>query len=116
VLVHQGSVEQGEELLAKRWPDAVAVADPGLKLYSALSIRRGRWSEVLSPRAWGPAIRAMLKGHVVGVPVGDTRVFPGIFLVHGDRVLWRHDFAHTGDHPSEEQLVAAVEASLAQAR
>jgi hypothetical protein len=29
---------------------------------------------------------------------------PGLFWVAADRVLWRHDFAHVGDHPDFEAL------------
>jgi hypothetical protein len=24
---------------------------------------------------------------------------PGLFLVSGDTILWKHDFRHAGDHP-----------------
>ena len=106
-LVHQGSVEQGRELLAKRWPGALAISDPERRLYGAFAVKRGKLLELLGPQTWVAGFRALFKGHFVGKPVGDPLVLPGMFLAHGNRVLWSHDFRHAGDLPSEADLVAA---------
>ncbi len=107
-VVHQGSVEQGEALLKGRWPDALAIADPDLALYGAFGLGRGSVGEVLGAGAWVAAARAALKGNFVGLPVGDPWVMPGMFLAHGDRILWRHEFRHVGDLPPVEDIVAAA--------
>ena len=112
-LVHQGSVEDGERLLASRWPEAVAVSDPDLALYSAFGLGRGSLRQVLGPATWIAGLRALRKGHLVGRPKGDTLVMPGLFLVAGDRILWRHVFAHSGDEPETGSMVEDVRAALA---
>jgi len=112
-LVHQGSVADGESLLGPRWPQVVAVSDPELELYTAFGLGRGGLRKVMGPATWMAGVRALRKGNFVGKPVGDPLILPGLFLVHGDRILWRHDFAHSGDHPTEEALVAGVRAALA---
>jgi hypothetical protein len=37
-------------------------------------------------------------------------VMPGLFLVRGDSVVWRHTFDHAGDHPSMADILQAAEA------
>lgn len=113
VLVHQGTVEEGEALLARLWSDARAVSDPERVIYAALGIGRSSWSQLLGPATWRAGLRALARGHFVGKPVGDPRVRPGLLLAHGARVLWEHEFRHSGDLPEEDALVTAVESALA---
>jgi hypothetical protein len=110
VLVHQGTVEQGEALLARLWPDASAISDPERLLYAAFGLGRGRLGQLLGPATWLPGLRALSKRHFVGRPVGDPLTMPGVFLVEGARVLWAHPFGHAGDQPSTTELVSAVQA------
>lgn len=115
VLVHQGSVAEGETLLGKRWPDALALSDPELALYHAFGLGRGRVGQLLGAGSWIAGVRALAKGHFVGKPVGDPWIMPGLFLCSGNRVLWQHAFDHAGDLPSESTLVDAVRAALTEA-
>ena len=107
VFVHQGSVEEGEGLLARLWPEAMAISDSDLVLFSHFSLGRGPLGQILGPRTWGSALRALLKGHFVGRPIGDPLVMPGVFLAHGERILWSHAFAHIGDLPDGAALERA---------
>lgn len=112
VLVHQGTVAEGEALLAKRWPDATAISDPELALYHAFGLGRGRVGQLLGAGPWMAGVRALTKGHFVGKPVGDPWIMPGLFLCKDDRILWRHAFAHAGDLPPEDRLVDSVRSAL----
>ena len=113
MLVHQGSIEQGEKLLASLWPEAPAISDPDRVLYRAFGVGKGSLREVLGPATWTAGLRALRKGHFVGRPVGNPRVQPGLFLVDSGRILWRHDFAHSGDQPDAARIVEAVRPVLA---
>jgi hypothetical protein len=108
VLVHQGDVRQGEALLGSRWPDVAALADPGRELYAAFGLGRGSLRQVMGPGTWSAGLRALRKGHLVGKPVGDPLVMPGLFLVAGDRILWRHEFFNDTATTEIYTLVAAV--------
>ncbi len=108
MLVHQGTPEQGEELLRERWPDVPAIADPELLLYQAFELGRVHWSRYIGPKAMLPGLRAHLKGHSVGKPVGDVRVMSALVYCDEGAERWRHTFEHSGDYPSDEQMRAAV--------
>jgi hypothetical protein len=54
---------------------------------------------MFGPGVWLAGARAALKGNTVGKPVGDPWTMPGLFLLKGDAILWRHTFRHAGDHP-----------------
>lgn len=111
--MHQGSVADGERLLASRWPDAIAISDPERELYAAFGLARGSLGRLMGPATWAAGLRALGKGHFVGMPVGDPLMMPGLFLVAGDSVLWEHEFQHSGDQPPTSELVPAVRAALA---
>lgn len=114
VFFFQGTVEQGRAFFAGHWPEARAVSDTPLFFYRAFGVGRGGWREMFGPEVWACGLRAVGKGHFIGLPVGDPFVMPGAFLVSssGD-VLWRHDFKHAGDHPDWRRMISAAAATQA---
>lgn len=98
LFVHQGTAEQGRAFFDKRWPEARAIADPDAELYRAFGLERGCITQVLGPKVWPRALKAMMK-HGLGPVVGDPFMMPGIFIVRGSTILWRHDHEHSGDTP-----------------
>lgn len=110
VLVHQGDLAQGARLVESRWPGAAAISDPELALYRAFGLEQGALGQIMGLAAVRSSFRAMRKGHFPGVPVGDVRILPGIFLVRGREVLWSRRFEHSGQLPDEDELVEAARA------
>jgi hypothetical protein len=108
VFVYQGTPQEGEAFFADLWPDARAIADPEQQLYHLFGLARGSASQMFGARVWACGVRAALKGHFIGKPVGDPWMMPGVFVVQGEQVLWQHDFAHAGDHPNIPKLVDIV--------
>jgi hypothetical protein len=104
----QGSPEQSEGFFRRRWPGASVVSDPDRVFFTAFRRRRGRFGELLGPAVWASAVRAALKGHGIGKPVGDPRILPGVFLVRGERILWEQDFHHIGRRPDYGALLVAA--------
>lgn len=90
---------EGVAFFGRYWPEARAVADAPRRLYGAFAIRRGGAREMLGPGVWLAGARAALKGNRAGKAVGDPRTMPGLLLVRGDLILWRHAPRHAGDHP-----------------
>lgn len=96
----QGTVEQGREFFAPRWPEVRAVADAPKVFYEGMGLTWGSVRQMFGPRAWACGFRALSKGHFVGMKViGDPWLLPGVFLVRDRQVVWKHDFEHAGDHP-----------------
>lgn len=105
VFFYRGSAEEGVAFFAAHWPGAAAVADSDGRLYAGFGLEHGAFNELLGPAVWVCGLRAMLKGHWVGKANGDPLLMPGVLLVQGPRVLYRHEFRHAGDHPDFGRLV-----------
>lgn len=110
VFVAQGTVGQARRAFARWWPSARVILDNDLRLYHHFGLDRGTVGQMFGPQVVACGIRAALKGNLVGRPVGDPWVMPGLFLVRGDSVVWRHTFDHAGDHPSMADILQAAEA------
>ena len=67
--------------------------------YEAFGLGRGSISYFTSPRSMAGIWRAQRKGFFYGKPTAGTLTRAGVFLVQGDRIVWRHDIAFNGDHP-----------------
>lgn len=112
LLVHLGTSEEGERFFAERWPEARAVSDPAAELYEALGLARGTLGQLLGPRVLLSGVRAALRGHGVGKPVGDPTRLSGWFLVSADGALhWSHVHEHAGAPRRWEELDEALRAA-----
>ena len=111
VLVHQGSVLEGDRFLTPRWPDVPAIADPEGRVYDGFGRTRARLLELVGPAPVLASFRALVRGHLPGKPVGDPTRRPGLFLVRGERILGSHLFRHSGDHPDFADLPRLLGAS-----
>jgi len=96
---YQGSREEGAAFFGQFWPEARAISDREKRWYRAFGIERGGVRQLFGPEVWTCGLRAARKGNTLGVPVGDPLLMPGVFLVQGDAIVWRHDFRHAGDQP-----------------
>jgi len=67
-------------------------------------LRRGNASSFVSPAVFAAGLRAVMKGNLVGKPVGDVWMMPGMFLVREGAVRWKYIAEHTGDHPDLTEL------------
>ena len=75
------------------------MADASKRFYAAFGVGKGGKREMFGPGVWLAGARAALKGNVAGKAVWDPWTMPGLFLVEGDSIIWRHMFRHAGDHP-----------------
>jgi len=94
--VHPGTPDEGRSFFATRWPEARAVSDPAGSLYAAFGLGRGGVRQLLGPRVLWAGLKAALRGHGVGRPVGDPRRMSGWFLVADGAVAWSHAHEHAG--------------------
>jgi peroxiredoxin len=89
VVVHMGSVQQGQAMLERAGlRDTLQISDPGRSLYRAYELNRGRLTQLLGPSVlWKGFLSAILKGHGFGRWVGDGFQLGGAFLIQSGRIL-----------------------------
>ena len=76
------------------------LSDPARASYRAYGLRRGGANDIFGPTVLAAGARAALRGHFVGVPVGDVYQLGGVFLVNSDgRIGYAHYPRHAGDQP-----------------
>lgn len=104
-----GTPEDAAGFFPDRWKDARAVSDTDRVFYRGFDVRQGSAWEVLGPAVMACSLRAAAKGHGMGIPVGDPMQMPGLFYVAKEKILWKHDFSHAGDHPDFEALPGVLD-------
>ncbi|MEM1451678.1 MAG: hypothetical protein AAGI22_21380 [Planctomycetota bacterium] len=109
LLVHMGTPEQGEQFLAKRWPEARAVSDPNKRLFDAFGLTRGSFAQLFGIDAWVAAARSIKHG--IGLPVGDPLVLAGSFVVMGSDVIESDVAESTASVPDLDRLAVAAQAA-----
>lgn len=101
---YQGTVADGRKFFGEHWSAAHAIADASLKFYQAFGIPKASLGQMLAPAVWRQGMKTLSKGHRLGIPQGSVRQLPGLMLVKAERIVWRHDFEHAGDHPNFQKL------------
>lgn len=85
------------------------LSDPARAVYRAYGLRRGTRSEVGGLRTAPAYLRAMVRGHLPGRPVGDVYQLGGVFLIdRGGTVRYAHYPRHAGDHPPPGAITGAI--------
>jgi len=89
--------------------DCPLLVDPELRAYRAAGLRRGR-VEVLSPRLPLNALRALRSGSRQTGVQGDPWQLGGVFVLRpGGELTYRYASREAGDHPSVDEILAALE-------
>ena len=93
------------------------LTDPQRAVYRVLEVRRPPRLAFLDPRAFVPGLRALSHGHRQRLApmdeLGDQTQLGGVFIVRpGGEVAWAHRSAFAGDHPSNVEVIAALEANV----
>ena len=112
VLVGLGNVEQTAAFKERFDVPFPMIADPDKRLFEAFRLKQATAGSLLSPNMVFRGVTAMAKGHGIGVPQGDVRQLPGVFIIDADgRILFSHHAAGPADHPRPETLLAALRAN-----
>jgi peroxiredoxin len=107
VLVHMEPEASAAELFARYGlADVPRIADPARRLYKAFEVRRGGVLQVVGPAVWLPGLKALLDGHLPGIPSGHLSQLPGAFLVHEGRIVRAFRGETSADRPDYCALAA----------
>lgn len=106
VLVHMGTEDEAAYMLNRYGLEGLSrISDPLRRVYRALELRRGSWGSLLGGSVWLRGFRAVvLEGHGVGVPKGDLRQMPGVFLMSKGEVLRAYRHKTSADRPNYAEL------------
>jgi peroxiredoxin len=108
-VVGQGTHEEKQAFLETRPAPFETFADPDLASYRAYGLARGSWRQVAySPSVLRAGAAAALEGHIVGTPMGDTRMLPGSFVISDGVVVYTHRGKTSADTAPIDELLGAI--------
>ena len=85
------------------------ISDPKQRLYRAYGLKQVSAIELLSPSIAFKGILAMTKGHGIGVPIGDVRQLPGVFIINTEgRIVYSYFSSDPSDHPDPDTTLKAL--------
>jgi hypothetical protein len=115
VFIGNGSPAQARDFRAAHASGCDVYTDPSRATYSALGAQRGVAATV-GPSAARAFLRTLRGGFRQSTVQGDAWQLGGMLVVlPGDRVTYSHLSRHAGDHPPNEEVLAAVRAATTSA-
>jgi peroxiredoxin len=112
VLVGMGTPEESTSFKEKFGVPFPIISDPEKQVYRAFDLKRLSPLGFFSPAVALKGISAMAQGHTMGLPQGDVRQLPGVFIINTDgQIVYRHYASDPSDHPDPDTILEAVEAS-----
>ena len=109
VLVGMGTPEQSAAF-GKRFDVPFPIlSDPRKKLFRAFELKRMSALGFLSPAMTLKGVAAMAQGHGIGLPQGDIRQLPGLFVINtAGQIVYSHYAADPADQPNVETILNAL--------
>jgi alkyl hydroperoxide reductase subunit AhpC len=109
VLVGLGTPAESAEFAAKYKVPFAIVADKDKKLYRKFGLKQMSPLGFLSPGLALKGVAAIAGGHGIGMPQGDVRQLPGVFLINTTgQIVFSHFAGNPADHPDVATLMAAI--------
>jgi peroxiredoxin len=110
VLVGLGTVEETARFKSRFDIPFDMIADPEKALFRAFGLKQASTGKLLSVGMAVKGVSAMLRGHGLGMPQGDVRQLPGVFIIDTDgRIRYRYFAEGPADHPAPEDLIDVLQ-------
>lgn len=110
VLAAMGTPEESTAFAKEFEVPFEIICDPGRTLYRAFELKRMAPLGFLSPSVALKGISAMAKGHGIGIPKGDVRQLPGVFVIAPDgSIVYSHYATDPADHPEPAAILAVIQ-------
>jgi len=110
VLVGMGTPSESAEFAVKFNVPFPIVADPEKKLYRKFELKRMSTLGFLSPSVALKGVAAIVGGHGIGMPQGDVRQLPGVFIIDtAGQIVFSHFSSNPADHPDATTILAALQ-------
>ena len=106
VLVGLGTPEETAAFKKQFHVPFSMIADPEKRLFKAFHLKQATPASLLSVGMAMKGVSALARGHRIGIPKGDVRQLPGVFIIDSDgRIRFRHYAKDPADHPSADDLL-----------
>jgi len=106
VLVGLGNVAETAAFKKRFQVPFDMIADPEKRLFEAFRLKQASAGSLLSAKMVFKGLKSMARGHGMGLPRGDVRQLPGVFIIDtAGRIRFSHHAATPADHPSPEALL-----------
>jgi peroxiredoxin len=109
VLVGMGTASESAEFAAKFKVSFPIVADPEKKLYRQFELKQMSALGFFSPSVAIKGVSAIVGGHGIGMPQGDVRQLPGVFVINtAGQIVFSHYSRNPADHPDATTIIAVL--------
>lgn len=109
MLVGMGTAEASAAFKEKFDLPFPIISDPKRKLYEAFDLKRMSPVGFLSPTMVIRGVSAIAKGHRMGMPEGDVRQLPGVFVIDArGRIRYAHYADNPANHPDAETILKTL--------
>ena len=106
VLVGLGSVEETAAFKKRFEVPFSMIADPDKRLFRSFRLKQASVGALFSAKMVVKGVRTLARGHGMGIPQGDVRQLPGVFIIDtAGRIRFSHHAASPADHPQPEALL-----------
>ena len=111
-LVGLGTVEETAAFKAQYNVPFPMIADPEKRLFKAFQLKQATSKALLSVGMAMKGLAALAKGHGIGIPKGDVRQLPGVFIIDTDgRIRFSHFAKDPADHPAADDLLQLLKSN-----
>ena len=112
VLVGMGTPAESNAFAAKYDVPFAIVSDPGKMMYRTFDLKRMAPWGFLAPEVVLKGVSAIARGHHMGLPQGDVRQLPGVFVINtAGEIVFSHYAADAADHPAVAEILDVVKAT-----
>ena len=110
VLVGLGTTEETAAFKERYNIPFPMIADPEKALFKAFHLKQASATALLSPGMAVKGVAALLKGYGIGIPKGDVRQLPGVFIIDTEgRIRYSYFAEGPADHPEPDALLKAIQ-------
>lgn len=112
VLVGLGTVEETAAFRTQFHVPFPMIADPEKQLFKAFQLKQATPKALLSIGMAMKGLGALARGHGIGIPKGDVRQLPGVFIIDTDgRIRFSHFARDPADHPAADVLLRFLQSN-----